>query len=201
MNQKIKTVLDKLAKQAELEKTRQVDVLPQNRMLAITADTGKFFNILLRAMQAKKILEIGTSTGYSTLWLADAILDNHGHITTIEQNNSKVIRAKKNFEEAEIDNVIDIKNGAALDIIRTLDISEKFDFVFLDADKENVIEYFDLVLPLTRVGGIIATDNMLYPEKYRDQMKKLSDHIKKLPNVKTVTLSIGNGEELSVKTS
>jgi len=72
--------------------------------------------------------------------------------------------------------------------------------VFLDADKENNIEYFDLVLPLVRVGGIIATDNILYPEEFRPEMKKFTEYIKSKPNVQTITLDLGNGEEISIKT-
>jgi predicted O-methyltransferase YrrM len=74
-----------------------------------------------------------------------------------------------------------------------------FDFVLIDADKENVKEYFDLVLPLLKVGGIIATDNMHYPKKYRHIMRRYSRHIAKKPNVWSVTLPIGNGEEISIK--
>ena len=75
----------------------------------------------------------------------------------------------------------------------------KFDLVFLDADKENLIEYFDLALPMTRVGGIIAADNVLYPDEYRDVMQRYLDYISKVKNVQSVTVPIGNGEELSVK--
>ena len=204
MREKIRSVLKKLEKRAELEKSEKIQVSHDERMLAISSETGEFFNILLKAIKAKKILEIGMSVGFSTLWFADAILSNNGKIITIEENRDKIAMAKKNFEEAGVSAQIEIQEGKALQILHKLATSEsdqqEFDFVFLDADKENNIEYFDLVLPLVRIGGIIATDNILYPEKFRPEMKKFTEYIKSKPNVQTMTLDLGNGEEISIKT-
>jgi len=204
MRENIRSVLKKLEKRAELEKSEKIQVSHDERMLAISSETGEFFNILLKAMKAKKILEVGMSVGFSTLWFADAILSNNGKIITIEENQDKIAMAKKNFEEAGVSAQIEIQEGKALQILHKLATSEseqlQFDFVFLDADKENNIEYFDLVLPLVRIGGIIATDNILYPEKFRPEMKKFTEYIKSKPNVQTITLDLGNGEEISIKT-
>ena len=204
MRENIKSVLKKLGKQSELEKSEKIQINHDERMLTISNETGEFFNILLKAMKAKKILEVGMSVGFSTLWFADAILANNGKIVTIEENQDKITRAKKNFEEAGVSAQIEIQEGKALQILHKLATSEseqqQFDFVFLDADKENNIEYFDLVLPLVRVGGIIATDNILYPEEFRPEMKKFTEYIKSKPNVQTMTLDLGNGEEISIKT-
>ena len=204
MRENIKSVLKKLGKQSELEKSEKIQVNHDERMLTISNETGEFFNILLKAMKAKKILEVGMSVGFSTLWFADAILANNGKIVTIEENQDKITRAKKNFEEAGVSAQIKIQEGKALQILQKLATSEseqqQFDFVFLDADKENNIEYFDLVLPLVRVGGIIATDNILYPEEFRSEMKKFTEYIKSKPNIQTITLDLGNGEEISIKT-
>ena len=204
MRENIRSVLKKLEECSELEKSEKIQVNHDERMLTISNKTGEFFNILLKAMKAKKILEVGMSVGFSTLWFADAILANNGKIVTIEENRDKITRAKKNFEEAGVNAQIEIKEGKALQILHKLATSEseqqQFDFVFLDADKENNIEYFDLVLPLVRVGGIIATDNILYPEEFRPEMKKFTEYIKSKPNVQTMTLDLGNGEEISIKT-
>ena len=204
MRENIRSVLKKLEECSELEKSEKIQVNHDERMLTISNETGEFFNILLKAMKAKKILEVGMSVGFSTLWFADAILANNGKIVTIEENQDKITRAKKNFEEAGVSAQIEIQEGKALQILQKLATSEseqqQFDFVFLDADKENNIEYFDLVLPLVRVGGIIATDNILYPEEFRPEMKKFTEYIKSKPNVQTITLDLGNGEEISIKT-
>ena len=134
---------------------------------------------------------------------AEAISDNLGEIITIEQNQNKIKRAKENFQKSELLDRISIKEGLAIKILKELNSQEKyhafFDFVFIDADKENIIEYFDLILPMVSTYGIIVTDNMLYPEKYRPDMKKFSDHLKTNPRLITTTSPIGNGEEITIK--
>ncbi|MGV7226576.1 MAG: O-methyltransferase [Nitrosopumilus sp.] len=203
MNNQILKVLHELENQSELEKTRKVSVDPQDRMLAITKETGELLNMILRLKKAKNVLEVGTSTGYSTVWCAEAIMENSGKITTIEKNPNKIKRAKENFEKAEILELIEIKEGVAIKILEEMSNQDKnnnfFDFVLIDADKENILEYFDLIFPMVKTGGIIITDNMLYPEKYRPEMEKFSDYLKKNIKVRTITSSIGNGEEITVK--
>ena len=201
MKKQIKQVLDELEKQSNLEKSRIIDVPANDRMLAITKETGEFFNILLRTNNAKNILEIGTSVGYSSIWCAEAIIQNEGKIITIERNEDKIKRARKNFENAGVVDVIEIKKGEAIKILNELtkEYNEFFDFVLIDADKENCMNYFDIVLPMLKKGGLILTDNMLFPEKYRSEMKMYKEHIEKKPNVKTITINIGFGEELTIK--
>jgi caffeoyl-CoA O-methyltransferase len=82
---------------------------------------------------------------------------------------------------------------------RTSKNQDLFDFVFIDADKENLKQYFDLVLPLIRVGGIVATDNVLYPEEHRSIMTSFLSYIKAKPDIQSVTIPIGHGEEITTK--
>ena len=203
MKNSISNVLEELETQSNLEKTRKVDVKPQDRMLAITKETGEMLNMILRLKNAKNMLEVGTSTGYSTIWCAEVLSENQGKIITIEQNPEKIKRANENFLKAEISDVITIKEGLAMDILNELSQQEKnsefFDFILIDADKENIIEYFDLILPMVSPGGVIITDNMLYPEKYRPEMKKFSDYLKTNSRLRTITSPIGNGEEITIK--
>ena len=203
MDDRIVKVLDELEKQSILEKNRQADILPEDRMLAITKETGELLNMILCMKKAQKILEIGMSTGYSTIWFAEAIRENDGQIFTIEKNPNKIQRAKENFEKAGISDMIKINEGKAEEILYKFNKEKKydefFDFVLIDADKENVIKYFELVFPLVKNQGVIVTDNMLYPEKYRDEMKKFSEYLKNHKKVKTITSPIGNGEEITIK--
>ena len=203
MTESISNILEKLEEQSTLEKLRKVDIAPEDRMLAITKETGELLNMILRLKNAKNMLEVGTSTGYSTIWCAEAICEQSGKIITIEQNPNKIKRAKENFQKAGIADTITIKKGLAMQILRELNLQKKykdfFDFVLIDADKENVIEYFDLILPMVSAGGVIITDNMLYPEKYKQDMKKFSDYLKKNPKLRTITTPIGNGEEITIK--
>ena len=203
MNDLIFQTLNELEKQSNLEKSRKVNILPEDRMLAITKETGELINMILRLKNAKNILEVGMSVGYSTIWCAEAILEQSGKIITIEKNPSKISRAQINFQKAGVVNKITIKKGHAIDMLKELHSKKEynnfFDFVLIDADKENIIEYFDLILPMVSVKGVIMTDNMLYPEKYKPDMKKFSEHIKKNLNLHTITSPIGNGEEITIK--
>lgn len=201
LNPKIKSVLASLEKRSRLEKARKVQVEPDQRMLAITKETGEFFHSILVGTKAKRVLELGTSSGYSTLWFADALLENHKNpeILTIERNPLKIQRAKKNFARADISGIVRIKKGMILDVLKRMPKRQFFDFVLIDADKENVKKYFELVLPMTKIGGIIATDNMCYPEKYQAIMRKYSAYIAKKQNVLTATIPLGNGEEITIR--
>ncbi len=196
-------VLKRLEKRSRLEKTHKTNTVPARRMLAITKETGEMINMLLLIMNAKNVLEIGTSVGYSTLWCADAVKRNTGTIFTIERDAYKISRAEKNFADARVSKNIEVLKGEALEILELIqkrkDRQYFFDFVLIDADKENVTRYFDLAAPLVRRGGIIMTDNMLYPEKYKKEMNRLSRHIRNNAEFRTITCPVGNGEEISVR--
>jgi predicted O-methyltransferase YrrM len=196
-------VLEELEIQSTLEKSKKFNIPSEDRMLAITKETGELLNMILRLKNAKNMLEVGMSTGYSTIWCAEAISEQSGKIITIEKKQNKIKRAKENFQKAGVMDIITIKNGLAIQILTELNLQQKyrnfFDFVLIDADKESVIEYFDLIFPMVSVGGVIVTDNMLYPEKFRKDMKKFSDYLKKNPKLRTITSPIGNGEEITIK--
>ncbi|WP_458720565.1 O-methyltransferase [Candidatus Nitrosocosmicus sp. R] len=212
---RIMKVLTELEKQSTLERSGLAEVSHEDSMLAITGDTGKFFSILLSSMNAKKILEVGTSVGYSTLWLAYSFYQNEenshppkGNITTIDNNPLKAKKAATNFRNAGVSDIIEIIKGNAIEVLRQLsnyvkdnsgDQSKYFDFIFLDADKENLPEYFDLAVSIVKKGGVIVTDNVLYPEEYRPSMSKYIEHIRKKDSIKSVTVPIGHGEEVSLK--
>lgn len=214
INEKIARVLRVLNEQS-LYEIKHEDELPHNqRMLAISNECGMLYNIILRGIKAKRILEIGTSTGYSTLWFGDALLTNmlennmKSTIITIENDLSKVQKALKNFSDAGIKNLIDVRVGDALEILSDMsksfdkyDVDSYFDFVFLDADKDQYIDYFDMCLPMVKVGGIIATDNILSPKRFNDSMKKYVEHVRSNSTVQSVTVPIDDGEEITIKTS
>ena len=164
-----------------------------------------FYNIMLKSINAKNILEIGTSVGYSGLWFADAVLSNtqsEGQIITIDRMKFKIDNATQNFVEAEVNSLIKIKEGEARKILQEIkeEFSENyFDFIFIDADKESYIEYFDLCLPLVRKGGIIGADNILFPERFNQLMTDYVSYVRKKSNVQSVTVPIDNGEEITIK--
>ena len=205
MNKKITSILRSLEKRSNYEQKNYKKIPHEKRMLAITKDTGIFYNILLKTHKPKKILEIGTSVGYSTLWFADAIIGKNSKIITIEQNHKKINIAKKNFRKAGVFNMIEIKEGMAKDVLIELKKSIKsnaknyFDFVFIDADKEEYSFYFDICLSMLKKDGIIAADNILFPKRFKKHVKKYLNHVHKTPFVESITIPIGNGQEISFK--
>ena len=204
MNKKIAQVLRSLEKRADYEQKNYSKIHHDKKMLAITKDTGIFYNMLLRIQKPKKILEIGTSTGYSTLWFADAMSKN-SKIITIEKNPKKVKLAKKNFRKAGVSNRIEIKEGIARDVLIQLSkfkkskTQERFDFIFIDADKEEYPFYFDICLPMLKKDGIIAADNIIFPRRFKKYIKKYLNHINGIQNIQSITIPIGNGQEISFK--
>jgi len=207
INEKIQNVLSRLEKDINYENSHRDEIFPQERMNCISKNIGMFYNIMLKSINAKKILEIGMSVGYSGLWFADAVMSNtqsDGQIITIDRERFKIDNAKKNFEEAGVSSLIKIRDGEARKVLH--DIKEEFgknyfDFIFIDADKESYIEYFDLCLPLVRKGGMIGADNILLPERFNEMMVDYLSHVRSNPNVQSVTVPIDNGEEITIKLS
>ena len=135
--------------------------------LEITADefwnvshqSANFINMLIKAMKAKNVLEIGTSNGYSGLWIADALKETNGHLTTIEFWEKRQCIARENFKKCGLFDIATFIVGSAYDVIKE-QINEKFDLIFIDANKGEYIKYFEAVHPLLKVGGIMLADNI-----------------------------------------
>ena len=204
INEKIQNVLSRLEKDIDYENSHRDEVPSEKRLNCISKNIGTFYNIMLKSIHAKNILEIGMSVGYSGLWFADAIMSNtkDGQIITIDKEKFKIDSATRNFEEAGVSSLIKIREGEARKILH--EIKEEFgenyfDFIFIDADKESYIEYFDLCLPLVRKGGIIGADNILFPERFNEMMADYLSHVRSNPNVQSVTVPIDNGEEVTFK--
>ena len=206
MDKKISRVLKRLENKSNYEE-KNFDRIPHDeRMLAITKDTGIFYNTILRMQKPKRILEIGTSTGYSSLWFADAVLGLKTEILTIEQSQKKIEMATRNFKSAGVSKIIQIKQGNAKDVLNQMlkefrkNKSRKyFDFVFIDADKEEYGFYFDASLKMLKRGGIIAADNIIYPKRFQTYIKKYMDYVYAKKNIQTSIIPIGNGQQISIK--
>ena len=205
VNEKIQNVLSRLEKDIDYENSHRDEVSSEERLNCVSKNIGMFYNIMLKSINAKKILEIGMSVGYSGLWFADAVMSStqsDGQIITIDREKFKIDKATQNFEEAGVDSLIKIREGEAKKILHEIkeELGENyFDFIFIDADKESYIEYFDLCWPLVRKGGIIGADNILFPERFNEMMADYLSHVRNNPNVQSVTIPIDNGEELTFK--
>jgi len=123
---------------------------------------GKFLNLIARMIGAKRILEIGTLGGYSSIWLARA-LPMDGRLVTLEANARHADVARGNFQRAGVAERIDLRLGAALETLPRLEAERggAFDLVFVDADKPNNLAYFSWALRLTRPGSVIIVDNVV----------------------------------------
>ena len=183
---------------AELNKETLLKVL-NPRMLSGHYQ-GRMLSMISKLINPKHILEIGTYTGYATLCMAEG-LTNDGTVDTIDINEELVSIQNKYFERSDYRDNIRQHLGMALDIIPTLD--KKFDLVFIDADKANYANYFDVVLPKMNPGGVILSDNVLWSGKVLAEAKPndkstvaLKAYNKKInndPRVETVLLPIRDG--------
>ena len=140
--------------------------LPQ---ISVSPSQGKFLHILARLMKARRILELGTLAGYSTIWLARA-LPADGQLITIEYDSNHADVARKNIELAGFADRVDVRVGRGLAVLPQLEAegAGPFDFVFIDADKQPYKEYFDWALRLSRPGTLIIADNVVRDGKVID---------------------------------
>jgi len=130
--------------------------------ISVTAAQGKFLMLLARLMGARRILELGTLAGYSTIWLARGLPTN-GRLVSLEVDENAVRVARANVERAGLADRVEIRHGDALASLEELvaDGAEPFDLVFIDADKDRYPLYLPLVISLTRPGGAIVGDNVV----------------------------------------
>ncbi len=184
----MKAATKKLLK--ELEKTC-------SQFWNISRATGLFLNLLIKDRKYKTILEIGTSNGYSGIWLAEALSHTEGHLYTMESN--KKIRyplALENFKKSGLNKHISAILGHAPEDIPLT--PKKFDLIFLDATKYEHESYFHTLKNRLKKGGIIITDNYLSHKKELTPYLKL---LQKSPGFQTTILGLGTGLILSIKTS
>ena len=165
----------------ELEKT-------QKNYWNIARETANFLSILIKTADSKNVLEIGTSNGYSGIWLALALKETGGHLTTIEFWEKRQSIARENFKICEVDNIITPIIGSAFEIMEDmLKQGQKFDFVFMDANKAEYLGYFEYADKMLEKGGIIAADNVLSHElkvkPFVKEIKNRSDYQTEILNL------------------
>ncbi|MDO7886038.1 O-methyltransferase [Hymenobacter cheonanensis] len=168
-----------------------------DRYLNITPDTGPFLALLLQAVGARRILEIGTSTGYSTIWLADACQATGGHVTTVELNATRAALARANFAQVGLSECITQVPAPVADWLARTSLAP-FDFVFLDADRSQYVELWPRLLPLVRPGGLVVVDNAV---SHHEQLQSFTALVQATPGVTSVVVPTGKGEMLIWKAS
>lgn len=169
----------------ELEKTRK-------NFWNVSVDTGKFLNLLVKTKRPKQILELGTSNGYSTIWLALAARELNAHITTIEYWPERVEMAKNNLTECNLNDYITFFQGKVH--LKLPELKTKYDFVFIDACKEEYIQYIKILETMLKEESIIISDNI---ESHRAQLTNFLEYMEKNPNFENVFLPLGDGVLMS----
>lgn len=175
----------------ELEKT-------QKDFWNIARSSANFLNMLIKISGAKNAVEVGTSNGYSGIWLAKALKQTGGHLTTIEYYEKRIVLAQENYKKCGVDDIITIKQGSATDVLEELTSADYFeiDFAFIDANKSEYVKYFDIISPKLKVGGIITADNITsHPEK----VATFVDKIKADPNYQVEILDLPAGMLVAYK--
>jgi len=163
---------------------------------------GRLLALLVRLTRAKKVLEIGTAIGYSTIWLARAC---PGRVVTIEYNEQTAQEARRNISEAGLGRRVRVLVGDGMDLVPTL--RTKFDFLFLDAEKHQYRALLDLALPKLTRGALIVTDNVLWsgrvaqsdPDETTQAIREFNEYVRNHPALETVIVPVRDGLALSRK--
>jgi len=165
------------------------------RMLNITRDTGEFLSVLVRAMNARRVLEIGTSNGYSTLWLASAANAIKGHVTTVEVSDFKLSLAARTFERSGLSPVITQHRGEAGALLKA-SADSSFDLVFLDSERSQYSGWWTDIRRILRAGGLLVVDNAI---SHSSEMAPFAALVSADPDFTTCTVPVGNGELLATR--
>jgi predicted O-methyltransferase YrrM len=194
MDEKLNELLESLHRFGTEHDSRIKDHAEQ--MLNITPDTGLFLSILIQATRAKQVLEIGTSNGYSTIWIADALSKVGGVVTTIEISKKKFEMAKKNFNRSGLSRYIDSRLGDVRNFLREVE-DESIDLIFLDAERPQYVTYRNDLDRILKKNGLLVVDNALAPKP-----RELANFFKLLQasdGYLCQTLQIGKGEMIALK--
>jgi caffeoyl-CoA O-methyltransferase len=156
---------------------KDIDNNRQEKMHNVPTEDGGLICILTEAINAKNVVEIGTSNGYSGLWICLALQRTGGRLTTYESNQQQISLARENFKQAGVDNMVTIIEGNAHK--KTVNQKGTIDILFIDADKEGYLDYFNKLSPLVRPGGLILAHNM-------DMRQRVQNYIEAVTNNPTL---------------
>jgi predicted O-methyltransferase YrrM len=164
-------------------------------LLPVGRATGTLINLIVKEGEARRILEVGSSYGYSTTWLAEAARAIDGKVTSLEHRAAKTEHARTQLARGGLESFVEFRVGDALASLREL--SGPFDFVLIDLWKDLYVPVFELLHPKLAPGAILVADNMLYPESARAHANAYRERVRSAPDMTSVLLAVGNGVEVS----
>jgi predicted O-methyltransferase YrrM len=164
-------------------------------LLPVGHATGTLINLLVKEAEARRILDVGTSYGYSATWLAEAARAVGGKVISLELQAAKVEHARAQLARAGLESYVEFRVADALASLATL--PGPFDFVLIDLWKDLYVPVFDLLHGRLAQGAIIVADNMLQPESARVHAKAYRQRVRSAADMSTVLLAVGNGLEVS----
>lgn len=164
-------------------------------LLSVGVETAIFLNSLIKSAKPPLILEIGTSYGYSTIWLAEAAQSFGGKVISLENDSVKASYAREMLENAGLTNIVEIIEGDALTFLEKTKLN--FDFVLLDIWKELYMPCFDLFFPKLNKGAWVISDNMIFPPHSKPEMDIYRNHLHQKDTFDSILLPIGSGIEIS----
>jgi predicted O-methyltransferase YrrM len=176
-------------------------------VMQIAPDQGALITLLVRAIGARRALELGTFTGYSAICIARGLPDD-GRLLACELSEKWAEVARRYFAEAGVADRVELRLGPALDTLRSLGDDESFDFAFIDADKQTYREYYEAVLKLLRPGGLMLIDNVLRGGAVLDPaddsdanevVKELNDRVAADDRVDVAMIGVADGITLALK--
>lgn len=197
MDDKVLAVLDGYHQRIAAERGRQPQGGPRGSrdefLLAVGPQTGQLINILAKSLEAPTILEIGTSYGYSGIWLGEAARAAGGRLITLELQDYKSAYAREKAAEAGLADYVDFRVGDALDLIAELDVG--IDFVLLDLWKDLYLPCLEAFYPKLNSGAVIVADNMVRPGG--EDVQRYGMAVRAKPGISSVLLPVGTGLEVS----
>lgn len=164
-----------------------LDDLDRNQrrgMMNVPVEDGRLLRLLAESINAKHVVELGTSNGYSGIWLCLALRTTGGKLTTYEIDARRAALARENFKRAGVDHLVKLVEGDAH--VEVVKLKEPIDLLFIDADKEGYVDYLNKLLPLVRPGGLIVAHNMNSPPPDPKYIQAVTTD----PNLETVFLNM-----------
>jgi predicted O-methyltransferase YrrM len=200
---RVQAVLDEYQRRIEAERPRMQRALAEGTfaqiidemLLPVGPESGRLLNILAKSLKAPNILELGTSFGYSGIWLAEAARATGGRLVTMELSAEKSAYARETSKRAGLADFVDFRVGDAVEMIEKL--PRGIDFVLVDLWKKLYLPCLEAFYPKLNPGAIIVSDNMIEPASERDAVMRYQQALRAMPKMTSILVPVGSGLEIT----